>query len=64
MCSFTSLKFIRIPTSRVKANILCAKELDNSIVDSESLNGSVTPINANVANRQPGVLDTIKAADR
>ena len=46
MYSFTSLKFIRIPTSGVKADILYAKDFDNSIVDSESLNGSVTPINA------------------
>ena len=64
MYSSTGSKFIRIPTSGVRTDILCAKDLDNSIVDSESLNGSVTPINANVANRPPGVLGTVKVADR
>ena len=62
--SFTGLKFIRIPTSGVKTDILCAKDLGNFTIDSESLNGSVTPINANVANRLPGISGTVKVADR
>lgn len=64
MYSFTGLGFIRILTSGVKTDILCAKDWDNSTANSESLNGSGTPISANVANRLPGLSGTVKVADR
>ena len=64
MYSFTGLRFIGILTSGVKTDIVCAKDWDNSAPDSESLNGSGTPISANVANRLPGVSGSVKVADR
>jgi len=55
MYSFTSLNLLEYHQAELRqVFLLYAKDLDDSGVDYESLNGSVTPINANVPNRQPG----------
>jgi len=50
----------KMPSGGVKIDVACTKDADNSIVFSQSLNSSITPINTSVNNLQSGVVCTVR----
>ena len=50
----------KMPASGVKVDVVCTKDSDQSTVSSQSLNSSLSPINASVSNLVSGVLCTVR----
>jgi hypothetical protein len=57
---FKVLVTSKMPASGVKVDVVCTKDSDQSVVSSQTLNSSFSPINATVSNLVSGVLCTVR----